>query len=216
MSILQKNKKFSACRLSLVVFVFMLVACTDPEQPVQGSSNQPDHTTLSIQVKAVLDSKVKLIETLVRNPIVIDAIRAANRERQHIAMSEIQHLDKKWRSVKGSDAFIKSFMNNACAGQLIQFQKKHAGFPEVFIAGARGMNVCQTNKTTDYYQADEAWWVNAFDGGKGRAHYVGLEYDESARSVSVPVYVPVRDPESGLTIGVCKAIVDVSQIKHEL
>ncbi len=67
------------------------------------------------------------------------------------------------------------------------------------------MNVCQTNKITDYYQADEGWWQETF--AMGKACRAAPEFDESAKVFALPLYVPVRDPTSGKIIGVAKAVV---------
>jgi hypothetical protein len=73
-----------------------------------------------------------------------------------------------------------------------------------------------TNKTSDYYQADEDWWVRAFAGDQGHFYYDEIEYDESAMSEAIPVYIPVIDPQTQKAIGVIKAVVDLVTIRMEL
>ena len=73
-----------------------------------------------------------------------------------------------------------------------------------------------TNRTSDYLQADEAWWSETFSAGQGKSHYGAIEYDDSAYSESIPLYVPIIDPQTSKVIGVLKAVCDITAIKMEL
>ena len=168
----------------------------------------------------VLHEKVEKISSMVDDADVAQAVRSANSQHEKITPAEIAGLDGRWTQAKPEDeftrTFIQGFMTNACAEYLKKFQKENAGFKEIFVTDAKGLNVCQTNKTSDYYQADEGWWVKAYDNGKGHAYFGSIEYDESARSESIAVYVPVTDPDSKKIIGVSKAVVDIASLKQEL
>ena len=76
--------------------------------------------------------------------------------------------------------------------------------------------MAESNKTSDYLQADESWWTKAFAGGSGDTHHGAIEYDESARSEAISLYVPVIDPDTRQAIGVIKAVCDITAIKMEL
>jgi len=78
---------------------------------------------------------------------------------------------------------------------------------ELFITDRRGAVVASTNKTTDYYQADEEWWQRAFNGGLGSVHRTELEYDESSQAQAWALAAPVFD-EDGDVQGVIKVVVD--------
>ena len=73
-----------------------------------------------------------------------------------------------------------------------------------------------TNKTSDYYQADEAWWTETYANGLGKSLFGAIEYDESALAEAIPIYVPITDPDTGSAIGVMKAVCDITAIKMEL
>jgi hypothetical protein len=47
-------------------------------------------------------------------------------------------------------------------------RKTNSYFAEVFITNRFGELVTTTNKTSDFFQADEEWWQGAFYAGKGR------------------------------------------------
>jgi len=111
---------------------------------------------------------------------------------------------------------VKELMTNDCARVLAEFQDNHSGFPEVFVTDKRGLLVATTNKTSDYYQADEPWWTEAYNEGKGKAFHGRIEYDDSAGYEAISMYAPIKDPQTDELIGVVKAVCNVTAIKLEL
>jgi len=213
---MKKTPSFSwvAC-LIVTVFLFSF-SCSKTDSPTSTAKKEAVRFPLAAKVKQLLDHKLRLIASLLEDPIIIQAIKKSNVSHQNISQAEIQKLDERWRRSSGVDDFIRPFLINKCADKLATFQETHPGFPEIFIADSFGLNVCQTNKTSDYYQADEEWWIQSFNGGDGRAFHGDIEYDESAHSRAIALYVPVINPKNKRAIGVCKAIVDLTVLKAEL
>ena len=193
-----------------------LVSCEGSVEKSETRDEIKVSAAFSDDVEQVLERKIRLVKPLLLELEIIEAVRASNQKNQQISLKEILRLDKQWRATKGVDGFVKKFLTNPCARYLIAFQDAHEGFSEIFIADAKGLNVCQTNKTTDYYQADEEWWVKGFNDGKGHTYHGQIEYDESARSEAISLYIPMMDPQTRRAIGVAKAVVDIISIKREL
>jgi hypothetical protein len=170
----------------------------------------------SQEVTAVLEKKTAMLKNLAAQATILQAVRRANQPDQDLPMEEIRRLDDQWRQTEGLDPFSKSLITNECGAALLDFQEAHDEFPEIFVTDRRGLIVGTTNKTTDYYQADEDWWVETIDEGRGRCHRSPIEYDESAFSEAISLYVPVIDPETKQAIGAVKAVCDVTAIKMEL
>jgi len=164
------------------------------------------------KLEQVLEKKVELIKELAEDPLIIKAVRESNQKNRDITLAEILELDDKWKNTEGLDEFIKSFITNECAQYLIDFQKANDGFPEIFVTDEKGLIVAETNKTSDYYQADEDWWINAYNEGRGKSFHGEIEYDESAQAESIALYIPVIEPETQRAIGVIKAICDITAI----
>lgn len=171
---------------------------------------------LAPEVEAVLERHSALIAEVLRNPIIVEAIQRANIETKDLTLTEILERDQRWRVSQGVDDFVRPFLTNETARTLIEFQESHPGFSEIFVTDVRGLNVGQTNKTTDYYQADEDWWTYAYDGGRGKASHGSIEFDESSQAEAIALYVPVRDPATQKVIGVAKAVLSIAAIKAEL
>lgn len=172
---------------------------------------------LSPEIEKILDQKMEILKMeLANDPVIMNAVKETNEKNKDIALSEIKKQDEHWIAVKGVDPVIEGFITNECAGRLAAFQDKYNEYAEIFVTDARGLIVGETNKTSDYYQADEDWWVKSYQEGEGRLSHGEIEYDESAMSESVPIYIPVMEPETKKAIGVIKAIVDITAIKMEL
>ena len=186
------------------------------EDAAEKTLPQVHEIVLAPEVEAVLERKISLVAELMADPVIVDGVQRANQEHEEISLEEILELDEKWRNTEGVDEFIAGFLDNDVAHALIEFQEQYPGFSEIFIADAYGLNVGQTNKTTDFYQADEDWWIGAYDEGKGRAFYGVIEFDESAQAEAISLYVPVLDLRDKKAIGVAKAVVSIAAIKMEL
>ena len=195
----------------------VLVGCTVSFCVIWPSDVQAASTAFSKEVSAVLERRINVLRELAADPVILQAVRESNVKHQDLTLPDILTLDRKWIAKdKGVETFVKSLLTNTCANRLMVFQDAHDGYPEIFIADAQGANVCITNRTSDYYQADEDWWVQGYNDGQGKTFYGKIEYDESAMSESIPVFLPVKDPDTKQAIGVMKVIVDITAIKREL
>ncbi|MBU0683422.1 MAG: PAS domain-containing protein, partial [Candidatus Omnitrophica bacterium] len=68
--------------------------------------------------------------------------------------------------------------------------------------------VASSGKTSDFYQADEVWWQEAFDNGEGKVFVGEIEYNESSGLWAIPFAMPIED-ENGKVLGICKILIDV-------
>ena len=84
-------------------------------------------------------------------------------------------------------------------------------FSEIFIMDNKGLNVGQSDVTSDYWQGDEAKWQKTYAAGPDAIEIGDREYDESSRKFLIQVSMPVVDPTSKSPIGA--ATVGVSLVK---
>lgn len=205
----------------LAVIMLLGTSCGRQEEhannsPVEVNLSVNSNRLFSEEVEAIILNKIEVVtQTIARNPLVIDMVKKSNKTNKSITSREIEKLDAEWMKTADSNDYISGFMINECARILLDLQKADHGFSEIFITDSQGLNVAMTNKTSDYYQADEDWWINAFNKGKGRSYYGNIEYDESAMSEAVPLYIPINN-DAGAAIGVIKAVADLGVIKKEL
>jgi hypothetical protein len=201
--------------LAVGVAAVLLTGCENGDNPNAGAQ-RVDIPDFSEEVLAVLKNKSNLVKQLVAQPQILEAVRESNDGNAALTKTDIRRRDETWQRTDGLDDFTRSLLTNACARQLVDFQENHDEFPEVFVTDRHGLIVAATNKTSDYCQADEGWWIRAYDEGRGHAHHGPIEYDHSAHAEAISLYVPVIDPDTQKAIGVAKAVCDITVIKMEL
>ncbi len=117
--------------------------------------------------------------------------------------------DQDWRRKAAAgdlnDPFIFSRLNNVIAQDLIEFSHTFPDHVELLLTDRYGGLVAANELTSDFYQADEEWWLRAYNDKQG-AIYVSPspEYDESAGTYSILISLPVFDRQSGELIGVLR------------
>jgi len=111
----------------------------------------------------------------------------------------------------GTDDFMKSLMTNAAAKRLLQLQDSAPYYAEFILVDNQGANVAISDKTSDYWQGDEAKFTKCFTGGAGTIYVADVEFDKSSQAYTTQVSVPVLD--EGVAIGVLVIGVDVDKLK---
>jgi hypothetical protein len=149
----------------------------------------------------------KLIEKWGKDPILIREVTAQNNKK--MTQAEIDTIDKAWMD-GGEQARSNELLGNACATRLKALVATEKGFSESFVMDDKGANVCMTNRTSDFWQGDEAKWQKSFAGGKGAVFVDQPKYDTSAKAILVQISVPVMD--GGRAIGAITVGVNASQI----
>ncbi len=145
-------------------------------------------------VEQLLETHIK---TWLHDPVVLESIRAQNQKHAVLQQEDINRLDKQWRSeVKASKRpMIDAVLANPLSAFLQKVKDQNNGlFAEIFIMDNRGLNVGQSDVTSDYWQGDEAKWKKTYAVGPDALEIGDREYDESSRKFLIQVSVPVVDP----------------------
>ena len=159
---------------------------------------------------AVVDPDVasKLIKVevkqLAKNEVLISAIKAQNVQHAGLDEAAILELDKKWRAEKESGSFmmISEILESAASKELQKLQEMRDGkYAEIFVMDNKGLNVAQSEITSDYWQGDEAKFQKSFGAGKDGFFVDDMEKDESTGVYSVQISSVIHDPETGEPIG---------------
>lgn len=135
------------------------------------------------------------------DPVLQSAVKAQNA--RAVPLAEIQRLDQAW-AAKQNEALVQKTITGACADRLRELAAK-AGYGEAFVSDNQGALVCATARTSDYWQGDEAKWINAFGKGKGATFIDRPRLDDSARARLAQISVPLMDGQRAigvLTVGV--------------
>jgi len=138
----------------------------------------------------VLDLVDSELASIASDPVLIAAVKTENAKGK--SLEEIQQHDELWRSTAGVADFMRELMESASGKRLREIQQSQDYFAEIFVMDDKGATVAETNKTSDYWQGDEAKFTESI---KGSVHISDVEFDDSAQAYVVQVSLPVKDGE---------------------
>jgi hypothetical protein len=161
--------------------------------------------TLANDYTAAIESHAKTqVSKWLQDPVLINAVNAQNQANAAITQPQIDALDKQWRAQTAAAArpLIDNVMNNALSGFLKGKEQASNGlYSEIFVMDNHGLNVGQSEITSDYWQGDEAKWQKTFSVGVGSMHISEVEQDESTQAYQSQLSLPIVDPATGKVIG---------------
>ena len=173
------------------------------------------------KIDRCIQRRIEDLQVYARVQRLQEALAESNERFDRMAdpLAHIHKLDEKWMA--SPEHVLSPWMHALLDARLSELLRKEVEiedfyrrqygytlFGEVFVTNKYGANVAQTGWTSDYDQADEAWWHHA----KDRGTYIGdIDYDASARILSLELAVAVTDAQ-GAFAGVLKAVWNVEEI----
>lgn len=161
-----------------------------------------------------------LVESTIKNwtadPAIISAVKAQNVKHAGLSQGDIDALDKEWRAQTsaGAKPLIDELLGRPASKKLVGFKNEGAGlFTEIFVMDAKGLNVAQSDMTSDYWQGDEAKWKKTFLVGPDAVFIDEVEFDESTQTYQAQVSISIADPDSGFAIGAITVGVNVELLQ---
>ena len=152
-------------------------------------------------------------------PLVKETLEASNRDYDALADVEahIAAIEAAWRQAPADRPLpvMTELMDGALSTDLrslIDAINREHGlivFAEAFVTNAHGVNAAQTNRTSDFLQSDEDWWVRAVEDGI----YVGdVEFDESGGVYSTDLCLRI-DGDADELLGVLKVVFNIQEVR---
>jgi hypothetical protein len=161
------------------------------------------------------DFAEKTVKQWVSDPAVIEAIKAQDAKNAGLTQADIDTLDKQWRAETGaaSHPLIDSVLSTPVSKKLAEAQAATGGLvTEIFIMDNKGLNVAQSDVTSDYWQGDEAKWQKSFGAGPNAIFIDDVEQDESTQTFQSQMSLTITDPASGEAIGAITVGINVDQL----
>lgn len=169
------------------------------------------------------DAPVKEVEAYVKanltswlgDKTLIAAVKAQNAKHAALTQPDIDKLDKDWRAQV--DAAQKPLIDGVLKNELSVFLSKKKDeskgvITEVFVMDDKGLNVGQSDITSDYWQGDEGKWQKTFKVGPDAIFLDKVEKDESTQTLQMQVSVTIKDPETGKAIGAATFGINVNEL----
>jgi len=202
-----------------LLFIFILSAsvamggCNNSQSEVIASPSAA--VQFSEEIQSALDEERRLIHAELDDISYVAQLHAEN-ETLSVKLTDesIRNLEEIW--AQPDSPLTDTLLKSKCSMKLKQFQENHPEFAEIFITDIHGRNVCLTNKTSDYYQADESWWIQTHATQDPNGLNGPIEYDESASTESISIYFSMLDPSTANKLGVVKAVLKLEHVAERL
>lgn len=173
---------------------------------------------LSVSISELIDQEVEELQGHLTSRVWKQAVEEANLRYSGMSpaaiLKNMEAMDKKWISADDG-GLIKSYLEKPMSLRLKSLAVVDKDIAEIFLTDRYGGLVAASEKTSDFYQADESWWQKAYAGGKGAVFFGDIALDESSGTFSILLAIPIRD-ENGEVIGICKDSINVENLFSSL
>ncbi len=164
--------------------------------------------------KSIIDKAfVSEIKSFVDTEIVRLSIENQNAKYDGMAQSDIDKLDGDWRkeTKQNDQPLISATLSNPLSSYLTRVQAHSIGlYSEIFVMDKFGLNVGQSNISSDYWQGDEAKFQKTYGVGSGAVFVDDPELDDALGICRVQVNMSV-DNDQGDLIGAITVEVNLSE-----
>jgi len=146
--------------------------------------------------------------------VIVDAVLEQNARNAALTQTDIDTLDKSWRSELGAAAqpTVDSVVKSIPSDRLRARVDEAAGtITEMFVMDALGLNVASSGVTSDFWQGDEAKFTETYPKGADAVHVSDVELDESTQVYQIQVSFPLVNPADGVVIGAVTVALNAEQ-----
>ncbi len=195
---------FKTMLTTAALSVMLLGAAANAPASAEGEHVAP--------IKEYVNSK--LMDAL-KDPTVIKAIKAQNEKTGSYSQDKIDELDKEWRSEvdSGGGKLMDETLNSDASQYLKKVKNDQQGMvTELFVMDAKGLNVGQSDPTSDYWQGDEAKFQKTYGAGADAVFVDDVEQDESTQTLQSQASFTIVDPETGEPIGAATAGINLDML----
>ncbi len=130
--------------------------------------------------------------------------------------NKLLDLDRQWINADDNDPHVTSVITrdvnmNRATADIIKFTLNYPEQIELFITDKYGGLLAASRRTTDYYQADEDWWIKAWNNGRGSLYISQPEYDESVGENVLRIAFPIFSDDN-IPIGIMRSTMTVQNL----
>jgi C4-dicarboxylate-specific signal transduction histidine kinase len=123
------------------------------------------------------------------NERLVSAVKQQNERR--VPLAEIERLDREWVAGRAAE-LVRHMTTGPCAEEL----RKLAANPrygETFVMDNQGALVCASQKTSDYWQGDEAKWSRVFQSADHAPFVDRPKLDDSTNIRMAQISIAIND-----------------------
>ncbi len=191
--------------------------------------------SVALQISESLDNQAALIKETVdlfvaekiadlRNVAKSERIRKALEIRnqsytspENLIPQELLAGDAIWKDATQHHRLVDKILGrggyrNLVADELNELLQTDSYHTEIFVTDKFGATIAATGLLTDYYQADEVWWKNAWLDGAGQTYISQPEFDVSANVWAVLIAIPIMNATGDQPLGVMRTTLSLEAL----
>jgi len=174
---------------------------------------------LAVYVTDSIELETQHVSSYSNSPLwkkqILDADKALGAKTPEARLAFYEEMDRRWHGLKEGDPVLNEYLGNYVGIRLKALSEDEGNIGEVFVTDRFGGLVASSEKTSDFFQADEDWWQYTYNGGKGNNYVGSIEYDASSGKWGIALAVPIRG-SGGEIIGICKAFLEANMFFKSL
>ena len=174
---------------------------------------------LATSMHRIINEEIKDIKVYLNSPFWQDVVEEYNLRYEDKDAESIQRhlltIDNEWVNAYDDSPLINKYLGSPLSLRLRRLAESDSSVAEIFLTDREGGLVASSGRTTDFYQADENWWQETFDKGKGKDVVEDVQFDKSAGVMSITFAIPIRS-DKGALIGACKTVLDIKRLLEPL
>jgi hypothetical protein len=216
----------SAFRINVRVFnVFLivgLVMLAIASAFVLGIGQGQLRTAYGEHLGQVADEAAAAIDAYVYRRIIDASIlarvpdvrqEAADGSRKPFDLEAVRQIDQEWQRTRTAPVSVRGLFDTRASAFLVDVSQQEPIYRELLLTDRQGRLIAASRTTSNYYQAEEDWWRDAFGGGvSGRLTVTDVRWDESSRVYALEIVAPVADPSGSDLVGILKIVADVREL----
>ncbi len=193
-----------------IIFLALILTVFSAVPPVHAQQISPTKQLVDNQV-------IQAVKKFVDTEIVRLSIQNQNEKYGSMQEAEIVKLDKQWRAEtkKTDQPLISATLSNPLSSYLTRVQARSAGlYTEMFAMDKNGLNVGQSNISSDYWQGDEAKFQKTYPVNRNAVFVDDPEYDDALGIWRVQVNLTVADESQANAIGAITVEINLSELER--
>lgn len=184
-----------------------------------GNSLKSLANSQAADISNVLIQEAHILQSFDLSKVVqdgVDEVNSSYGSDEAANLQMIKALDQQWLAADAANnnnaAVVRPILNNEVASELNEFKATFPENSEVFVTDRYGALVAATNRTSDYYQADEDWWQAAYNNGNGAIYFGQPEFDESSHTFGIIMAVPLVEHGTNKVNGVVRTTLKINKV----
>ncbi len=177
-----------------------------------------------------LPAKAATLDNSLITPEVINEIKAfletdivrfsalnQNEKYKNMKEADIIALDKVWRAENKADdkPLISSTLSNPLSSYLTRVQAHSQGlYSEIFVMDNKGLNIGQSNITSDYWQGDEGKFQKTYPKGPGTIFIDEAELNTDRHTWNAQVNITIDSADKSTALGAATVEVNLTELQR--